>query len=272
MTFKDLLVNFKSISWKPILIPPEHGIWGLTLEAAILGFCFSIKNNFPESTWLLFLLFISPFAKQSLRTYLMYALNNRESTRKTPAFWVSVGFGFLYAMGIVMVYVKSNQNFFVWLVVAFLLAFVLVSLEAKGFIRNLFIELFGSFIPVLFAMSMNSIHEFPISTLSYIFIGLAFRNISSILLIRDLLNLLKNREFQLWSFLVILISFAGLSLFLFMFEFYNQNIFFILLIYLVSFLGVYFLIVKNKISKPQSIGFLQLFLGISYVVCLFFFN
>jgi hypothetical protein len=61
------LEELKQIRLKPILIPPEYGIWGFTIEAILLGIFLSegISKYF-----IAIMMIILPFAKQNLKIFL----------------------------------------------------------------------------------------------------------------------------------------------------------------------------------------------------------
>lgn len=268
--FLNLIEEFKQIRWKPILIPPEHGIWGFTIEALILGLLFSFQNNFKESLLISFLMILNPFFKQSLKIFLQDVYHKRTFLRKYIAFLVSITFSIVYLLILYFIYKNSLYFFWIWILLSIILGMILIILEIIGYYQNLILEIVGSMIPSFFAMSMNSISEFQADTLFFIFLILFFRNITSILLVREILDILKTKNSEKKFFWVIFASSIFFALILYFYFFINFSIFLIMIIYLLSIFGLYYLSTRNIIKKPQTIGWSQILTGIFYVLLIFY--
>ncbi len=271
MYLQNYWEELKHIRWKPIFIPPEHGIWGFTLESILFGFILSYHNHLGISFSIVFLLLLNPFFKQAFKIFLQDVYHKRMILRKYVSFLICVIFSSIYIAIIYYVYQNSLYNFWIWIVVSLLLGASLVYLEIIGYYQHIFVELAGSMIPVLFAISMNSTLEFSLDTIVFIILILGFRNISSILLTREILAILKktnNKDF----FWYILATSIFYSLILYFYFLINLYMFLVMILYLFSMYLLYYFVIHQKIKKAQIIGWSQIIIGIGYVALILIFR
>lgn len=268
--FSNISEEFKQIRWKPILVPPEHGIWGFTIEALILGLLFSFQNNVKESLLIAFLMVINPFFKQSLKIFFQDIYHKRTFLRKYVAFFVCITFAILYLFILYFIYKNSLYFFWIWILMGIILGIIIVIFEIIGYYQNPILEIAGSMIPSFFAISMNSISEFQTDILFFIFLVLFFRNFTSILLVREIVDILKIKNSENKFFWFIFAFSIFIALILYFYFFINFSIFFIMLLYLFSILVLYHLSTRNIIKKPQTIGWNQILIGILYVILIYY--
>lgn len=266
MYLQNFWAEVKQIRWKPFLIPPEHGIWGFTLESVIMGFFLSYQNHLGMSLGIVFLLLLNPFFKQVFKIFLQDVYHKRTFLRKYLALSISILFSLVYLGIVFSIYQNSLYNFWIWILLGLLLGAFLVYLEVAGYYQNIFLELGSSLIPIFFAISMNSTLEFSSDTILFILILLGFRNVSSIVMTREILAILKNKaekEIFFWYSLAASIFF---SLILYFYFIINLYIFIIMIIYLLAMFVLYYLVNNQIIRRAQTIGWSQIGIGIVYVV------
>ncbi|MFN3604758.1 MAG: hypothetical protein ACK4UJ_08620 [Leptonema sp. (in: bacteria)] len=270
MKFQNFWEEFKVIRWKPILVPPEHGIWGFTIEAALLGFSFSYDQNVIFSLGIVFLMFLNPFFKQAIKIYFQDVYHKRTFLRRYIALFVCAIFVFIYFIILYSIYKNSLYSFWIGIGIGMVLGLILVLLEIIGYYQNTFLEFVGSMIPSFFAISMNSILEYQEDVIYFMFLVLLYRNFSSIFLTKEIVSILKNRSDNKNSFWFIAFFHVLIALVLYFYYFISFKIFMILLLHLLSIVFLYFLATKNIIKKPQGIGWSQIVLGIAYIVFIIF--
>ncbi|GIX40555.1 MAG: hypothetical protein KatS3mg129_0288 [Leptospiraceae bacterium] len=253
--------QIKNIRLKPILIPPEHGIWGFTIEALLVGYLLSEGSAKPFIGIMMILL---PFAKQTLKIYLQDIFAKRTFLRK----YIALFFLFIFGIVFLILFYFANQfalyPFWHFIILSFVLGFIAIILEIKGFYQHIITEIIGSFVPICFALSMNTTLEVQPDTIFYITMILGFRNISSIVLTRKLVDFIKYKKMQ--NFFLSCFVFLLIIFILYLYYSININIFYLLLIYLLLFVMFYYFIQFNIIKKAQQLGWIQIIVGICYII------
>ncbi len=257
---KGIIDNLSEIRWKPILIPPEHGIWGFVIESMILGLFFSegISRNIIAFTMILL-----PFARQSFKILAQDVVLKRNFFRKYVVLVINLLFLSLFTICFYIIFINSIYNY--WIVpylFSFLLGLILVTLEIKGYYQHLLVEISSSFLPFLMAISMHLTSEYQSEILLFMFTIVTFRNITSILLIREIVAKIKKQNYNTYLFYAaVFISFI-FALFL------NSN--YIISKFIMGFMFIYLLIFVALFLKPprkiQTLGWFQLFLGILLIL------
>ncbi len=262
--------QLQDIRWKPIFIPPEHGIWGFTIESFLLGFFLSEgMSKYFISIWMILL----PFAKQTSKIFLQDFFSKRKFLRKYIAFIITMFFFLIFGILFYFIYKTSLYESWILLLLALLSGFLVNIFEIKGFYQNIFVEIIGSFIPVLFALSMILSLEVQWEIIQLFTLILGFRNISSVILIRELVDFIKYSKIE--NFFVIITGFAITILILYFFKVMNLFILIIFFVYLVIFIVLYYLIKIQAIKKAQHLGWIQIILGLIYIsifIYLYYYN
>ncbi|MCS7205421.1 MAG: hypothetical protein NZ853_06970 [Leptospiraceae bacterium] len=264
----SLIEELKQIRYKPIFIPPEKGIWGFVIESLILGL---VISEGVGKYFLAILLITFPFVKQNLKIFLQDVFSKRKFLRKHVAFLFLILFLIFYLVLLYFTYRFSHFPFWIFVLIAFGLGLLFVVLEIKGFYQHLLLEIAGTFLFVLIAASMSTTIEWDTSKIELIFMILGFRNLTSILLTRELIDYIKYRKTDMFWY--ILIASVIVSLMLYFYYFIHLPLLTIFLFYLFVYVIIYQLIKIQKIYKIQTLGWGQIILGILYVIlCSFFYD
>ena len=254
------LEELKQIRLKPILIPPEHGIWGFTIEAMLLGLFLSEGLS---KYFIAIMMILLPFAKQNLKIFLQDVFAKRTFLRKYVALFFLMLFGLVFLFLFYFAYSYALYNFWYYIIIGLILGIIVILLEIKGFYQDILTEILGSFIPVFFTVSMNTTLENQIDHIIFIWFVLGFRNISSILITRKLVDFIKKNQIE--NFFLLLFIFLVSILFFYFFLYIKLIYLYIFFGYLALYIVFYYLIQFKIIQKAQQLGWLQIALGIAYV-------
>lgn len=251
------------IRLKPILIPPEHGIWGFTIEALILGL---YLTEGISKYFITIMMFFLPFAKQTLKIFLQDLFSGRTFLRKYIALLFLIIFIMIFIFLFYFTYKFALYSFWYFILLGFLLGLIVVLLEIKGFYQHVLTEILGSFIPIFFILGMNTTTEIQYDHLMFIVIVLGFRNVSSILLTIKLVDFIKFGNINNYFFIIFLLIIS--TLILYFYYFINLPMFYILIIYLLIFIGLYYLIQFKIIKKAHQLGWIQIIIGLCYILAM----
>jgi hypothetical protein len=259
------LDELKQIRLKPILIPPEHGIWGFTIEAILLGIFLSegISKYF-----IAIMMILLPFAKQNLKIFLQDVFAKRTFLRKYVALFFLMLFGLIFLLLFYFAFLNALYDFWYYIVVGLMIGFVVILLEIKGFYQDILTEILGSSIPVFFAIGMSTTLENQIDQIIFIGFVLGFRNISSILITRKLVDFIKKNQIE--NFFLLLFIFLVSILFFYFFLYIKFIYLYIFFIYLAIYIVFYYMIQLKIIQKAQQLGWMQIALGIAYVISIIY--
>ena len=185
--------NNKSLNYRSIVLPTEHGAWGFLLEPIVLGLVLA-------PTVAGFLLACAMFAAflihQPLKIATKASVKGRPTPRSQVAWRFAIGYGLTTAILLAIVFLTNPIDFVAPLAIALPLVVIQQLLDARNQSRSLTAELAGSLALGSIATAIAILGGWAFSAAIVLWLLLALRTVTSILFVRAKLRLEHDKPFS----------------------------------------------------------------------------